>query len=47
MIPGISDDVAPLTEEETKLYDKIDFDLGEYCKDVGVGKLLHETKARH
>lgn len=47
MIPGIYDNVAPLTEEETKLYDKIEFDLGEYRRDVGVGKLLHETKARH
>ena len=26
LIPGISDLVAPLTEEEKKLYDNIDFD---------------------
>uniref|UniRef100_A0A667WRF3 Cytosolic non-specific dipeptidase n=1 Tax=Myripristis murdjan TaxID=586833 RepID=A0A667WRF3_9TELE len=44
MIPGMYDDVAPLTEEETCLYEKIDFDMEEYCKDVGVGKLLHATK---
>lgn len=25
-IPGIMDDVAPVTPEEDKLYDKIDFD---------------------
>ncbi len=47
MIPGMYDDVAPLTEEEKKLYEQIDFDLDEYCKDVGVGKLLHDTKASH
>ncbi|XP_036001153.1 cytosolic non-specific dipeptidase [Fundulus heteroclitus] len=44
MIPGMYDSVAPLTEEERKLYEKIDFDLCEYCKDVGAGKLLYDTK---
>ncbi|XP_014906094.1 cytosolic non-specific dipeptidase-like [Poecilia latipinna] len=44
LIPGMYDSVAPLTEEEKKLYDKIDFDVVEYCQDVGAGKLLHETK---
>jgi len=44
MVPGMYDMVAPLTEEEKKLYEKIDFDLDEYCKDVGVGQLLHDTK---
>lgn len=44
-VPGMYDDVADVTEEEQKLYEKIDFDLGEYCKDVGVSKLLHGTKA--
>lgn len=46
LVPGIYNDVAPLTEEEKKLYEKIDFDLEEYCKDVGAGKLLHDTKAK-
>uniref|UniRef100_A0AAQ5ZZZ5 Peptidase M20 dimerisation domain-containing protein n=1 Tax=Amphiprion ocellaris TaxID=80972 RepID=A0AAQ5ZZZ5_AMPOC len=44
LVPGMYDSVAPLTDEETKLYEKIDFDLEEYCKDVGVGQLLHDTK---
>ncbi|MEQ2259512.1 Metallopeptidase M20 [Xenotaenia resolanae] len=44
LIPGVYDSVAPLSEEEKKLYEKIDFDLCEYCKDVGVEKLLHDTK---
>lgn len=46
MIPGIYDSVAPLTDEEQKLYEKIEFDLEEYCLDVGVKQLLHGTKAR-
>lgn len=27
LVPGISDTVAPLTEEEAKTYDPIDFDM--------------------
>lgn len=46
LVPGMYKDVAPVTKEEEKLYEKIDFDLDEYCKDVGVGQLLHDTKAR-
>lgn len=45
MIPGMNDSVAALTDEERRLYEKIEFDLDEYCKDVGVKKLLHSTKA--
>lgn len=45
MVPGMYDDVAPLTDEEKKLYENIEFDLDEYCKDVGVGQLLHDSKA--
>ncbi|XP_013763574.1 cytosolic non-specific dipeptidase-like, partial [Pundamilia nyererei] len=44
LVPGIYDSVAPLTAEEQKLYEKIDFDLDEYCKDGGVEQLLHDTK---
>lgn len=44
MIPGMYDSVASVTEEEQSLYEKIDFDLDEYCQDVGVKKLLHSTK---
>lgn len=39
------DSVAPLTDEERNLYEKIEFDLEEYCQDSGVKKLLHGTKA--
>lgn len=44
LIPGVYDSVLPLTEEEKKLYEPIEFDLNEYRKDVGVEKLLHDTK---
>ena len=44
LIPGISEAVAPVTEEELELYDKIDFDLEEYARDVGAGTLLHGCK---
>ncbi|KAM9166638.1 cytosolic non-specific dipeptidase isoform 1-T1 [Pangshura tecta] len=44
LIPGINEAVAPLTDEELELYEKIDFDLKEYAKDVGATKLLHDTK---
>ncbi|XP_072907997.1 cytosolic non-specific dipeptidase isoform X2 [Hemitrygon akajei] len=44
LVPGIYESVAPLTDEEKKLYDKIDFDIEGYCKDVGTCQLLHSTK---
>lgn len=44
LIPGVCDKVAPLTEEEKKLYDPIDFDLEEYRKDTGTIKLIHSDK---
>lgn len=44
LVPGISKAVAPVTKEELELYDKIDFDLEEYAKDVGTDTLLHGCK---
>nr|XP_040044375.1 cytosolic non-specific dipeptidase-like [Gasterosteus aculeatus aculeatus] len=46
LIPGINDDVASVTDDEKKLYEKIEFDLDEYCKDVGVETLLHNSKEK-
>ncbi|XP_067837561.1 cytosolic non-specific dipeptidase-like [Heptranchias perlo] len=43
LVPGIEESVAPVTEEEKSLYEKIDFDIKEYCKDVGTCQLLHST----
>lgn len=44
LVPGIMDQVASLTPEESKLYENIDFNIEEYKKDVGVTKLLHDSK---
>lgn len=44
LVPGLSEAVAPVTEEELELYDEIDFDLKEYAKDVGAETLLHSCK---
>lgn len=46
LVPGIHEAVAPVTEEELELYDKIDFDLEEYAKDVGTQTLRHSCKVR-
>ncbi|XP_036179302.1 beta-Ala-His dipeptidase isoform X1 [Myotis myotis] len=44
LIPGIYDDVAPLTEEEKELYGAIDLDLEEYRNSSRVKKFLFNTK---
>ncbi|XP_046304589.2 LOW QUALITY PROTEIN: beta-Ala-His dipeptidase [Marmota monax] len=44
LIPGIYDQVAPLTEEEKKLYEAIEMDLGEYRNNSQFRKFLFDTK---
>ncbi|KAE9414400.1 hypothetical protein Angca_002747 [Angiostrongylus cantonensis] len=44
LIPGIYDDVAPMTNEESTLYDKIDFNVQEFCESIGAKKLPTEDK---
>ncbi|KAK2183776.1 hypothetical protein NP493_289g01025 [Ridgeia piscesae] len=44
LVPGINEQVLPLTEEEKKLYSPIDFDMEEYRKDMGHNKLIHDKK---
>lgn len=44
LIPGIMDDVEPLTEEECALYRNIEFDLNEYQKEIDSPQLLQESK---
>ncbi|XP_077994507.1 cytosolic non-specific dipeptidase-like [Glandiceps talaboti] len=46
LIDGVNDTVAPLTEEESKLYKDIDFDHEEYCQDLGATKLIHHEKEK-
>ncbi|XP_033915103.2 beta-Ala-His dipeptidase-like isoform X2 [Acipenser ruthenus] len=44
LVPGINEAVAPLTEEEEKRYQGIEFDLEAHKKDSGVTKFLYDTK---
>lgn len=45
LIPGVMDDVRPVTKDEASVYEAIDFDPEEYKKDIGVkGKLMKDTK---
>jgi nonspecific dipeptidase len=48
LVPGILDDVAPVTLEEDALYDGISFDCEAYKDEISVSsvsnKLLHEDK---
>lgn len=43
LVPGIMDDVVPVTNEELATYATIDFDLEHYKKDIGCNNLLHKT----
>ena len=47
-VPGVSDQVRTLTDEERKLYDPIDFSLADYAKDVGFDhqQFIGSTKQR-
>lgn len=44
LIEGISDDVAPLRDDEHELYDQISFDVDEYRKALGCNKLAHNEE---
>lgn len=44
LIPGIYDQVAPVTEEERKMYKAIDLDLEEYRNSSQVKRFLFDTK---
>nr|DBA24466.1 TPA: hypothetical protein GDO54_012115 [Pyxicephalus adspersus] len=45
LIPGVYDDVVPLTEQEKELYKNLEFSLDDMQADTGVKQLLHDTKA--
>uniref|UniRef100_A0A668AAP8 Carnosine dipeptidase 1 n=1 Tax=Myripristis murdjan TaxID=586833 RepID=A0A668AAP8_9TELE len=44
LIPGVTDDVVPLTDSERKTYQNISFDLEDMKKVVGVKHFLQDTK---
>lgn len=41
IIPHISDDVLPVTDDELKRYKDIDFRVNEYKEEIGADQLLH------
>lgn len=44
LVEGVYNEVAPLKPEEAALYDKIEFDVNSYRKDIGTKKLLHNEE---
>nr|XP_057913329.1 cytosolic non-specific dipeptidase isoform X2 [Doryrhamphus excisus] len=44
LIPGIREAVAPLTDEEWKMYQDIQFDLDHYKSKIGVDQLMYSNK---
>ncbi|XP_040209819.1 cytosolic non-specific dipeptidase-like [Rana temporaria] len=44
LIPGIYDDVLPLTEQEKELYKNLEFNLDDLKADTGAKQFLHDTK---
>jgi len=44
LIPGIMDSVAPLTEEEKKLYEHIDFNHADFHATMGSSCTIHESE---
>ncbi|XP_054713176.1 cytosolic non-specific dipeptidase-like [Uloborus diversus] len=46
LVPGVMDDVAPVTPEEEKLYENIDCDMEEFRCDIGCNKLVRPDKKK-
>ncbi|XP_049586554.1 cytosolic non-specific dipeptidase [Syngnathus scovelli] len=44
LIPGITEAVAPLSDEELKTYQDIQFDLDNYKSKIGVSELMYNNK---
>ena len=42
LIDGLSDSVAPITADEMKIYEDINFDVADYKSDVGAKKLIDD-----
>uniref|UniRef100_A0A3P8XHF6 Peptidase M20 dimerisation domain-containing protein n=1 Tax=Esox lucius TaxID=8010 RepID=A0A3P8XHF6_ESOLU len=44
LIPGIREAVAPLSDEEWKMYQDIEFDIESYKSKIGVSQLMYNNK---
>ena len=42
LIDGLSDSVAPVTSDEMKIYEDINFDVADYKSDVGAARLVND-----
>ena len=47
LVPGLYERVAPVTEEEKRMYEAIDLDVGEFRSSSRVKGLLFDTKVGH
>ena len=45
LVPGIMDQVAPLTEEEKARYANLDFKIADFQESVGSKNNIHETES--
>lgn len=46
LVPGIREAVAPLSDEEWKMYQDIQFDVDSYKNKIGVDQLMYNNKVR-
>lgn len=46
LIPGIREAVAPLSDEEWKMYQDIEFDIDNYKNKIGVNQLMYSNRVR-
>ncbi|KAG7469951.1 hypothetical protein MATL_G00134310 [Megalops atlanticus] len=44
LVPGIREAVAPLSDEEWKMYQDIEFDMENYKNKIGVSRLMYSNK---
>lgn len=47
LVPGIYEHVAPVTEEEKRVYEDTDLDMEEYRNSSQVKRFLFDTKVGH
>lgn len=47
LIPGIREAVAPLSDEEWKMYQDIEFDIESFKSKIGVSQLMYSNKVMH
>ena len=46
LIPGLLENIVPVTEAEQQMYESIDFDVDEFQADIGAYELRSTDKVR-